>query len=42
MDRVLTGQGDLAYTLSFEILPSIAVTDLSALGTRARGRGGER
>jgi trigger factor len=31
MDRVLTGQGDLAYTLSFEILPRIAVTDLSAL-----------
>jgi trigger factor len=31
MDRVLTGQGDLAYTLSFEILPRVAVTDLSAL-----------
>jgi trigger factor len=31
MDRVLTGQGDLAYTLSFEILPNIQVTDLSAL-----------
>ena len=31
MDRVLTGQGDLAYTLSFEILPSIAVTDFSVL-----------
>ncbi len=31
MDRVLTGEGDLAYTLSFEILPEITVTDLSAL-----------
>ena len=31
MERVLTGQGDLAYTLSFEILPSITITDLSAL-----------
>jgi trigger factor len=32
MDRVLAGQGDLAYTLSFEILPKITITDLSALG----------
>jgi trigger factor len=31
MDRVLTGEGDLAYTLSFEILPNIQITDLSAL-----------
>ena len=31
MDRVLTGEGDLAYTLSFEILPSITITDLTAL-----------
>jgi len=31
IERVLTGQGDLAYTMSFEILPAIAVTDLTAL-----------
>jgi trigger factor len=31
MERVLAGQGDLAYTLSFEVLPSITITDLSAL-----------
>jgi trigger factor len=31
MEKVLAGQGDLAYTLSFEVLPDIAVTDLSAL-----------
>jgi trigger factor len=31
MEKVLAGQGDLAYTLSFEVLPSIAVTDLAAL-----------
>ena len=31
IERVLTGQGDLAYTISFEILPHIAVTDLTAL-----------
>jgi len=31
MNRVLTGQGDLAYTLSFEILPNIQIADLSAL-----------
>jgi trigger factor len=31
MEKVLAGQGDLAYTLSFEVLPIIAVTDLAAL-----------
>jgi trigger factor len=31
MEKVIAGQGDLAYTLSFEILPDIAVTDLAAL-----------
>jgi len=31
MEKVLAGQGDLAYTLSFEVLPSITVTDLGAL-----------
>jgi trigger factor len=31
MEKVLTGQGDLAYTLSFEVLPNITVTDLSTL-----------
>jgi trigger factor len=31
MERVLAGQGDLAYTLSFEILPTITVADFSAL-----------
>src|SRR5262245_8976213 len=31
MERVLAGQGDLAYTLSFEVLPNITVADLSAL-----------
>ena len=31
MEKVLAGQGDLAYTLSFEVLPSITVTDLAAL-----------
>src|SRR5512145_654803 len=31
MDRVLSGQGDLAFTLSFEILPDIAIADLTAL-----------
>jgi trigger factor len=31
IERVLAGQGDLAYTMSFEILPSITVTDLSRL-----------
>src|SRR5262245_1797714 len=31
MEKVLTGEGDLAYTLSFEVLPNITITDLSAL-----------
>src|SRR5688572_18401973 len=31
MEKVLAGEGDLAYTLSFEILPDITVTDLTAL-----------
>ncbi|NJO22710.1 MAG: trigger factor [Sphingomonadales bacterium] len=31
IEKVLSGQSDLAFTMSFEILPSIAVTDLSAL-----------
>jgi trigger factor len=31
IERVLTGQSDLAYTLSYEALPAIEVTDLSRL-----------
>ena len=31
MEKVLSGQGDLAFTLSFEILPDIAVADLTTL-----------
>lgn len=31
IERVLSGQGDLAFSMSFEILPSITVTDLTAL-----------
>ncbi len=31
IERVMGGQGDLAYSVSFEVLPEIAVTDLSAL-----------
>jgi len=31
IERVLTGQGDLAFTMSYEALPEIALTDLSAL-----------
>jgi trigger factor len=31
MEKVLSGEGDLSYTLSFEVLPNITVTDLSAL-----------
>jgi trigger factor len=31
MEKVLTGEGDLSYTLSFEVLPSFDVTDLTAL-----------
>ena len=31
MEKVLSGQGDLAFTLSFEILPDVTVADLTAL-----------
>src|SRR6516225_927965 len=31
LERVLAGQSDLAFTLSYEALPQIAVTDLAAL-----------
>jgi trigger factor len=31
IERVLAGQSDLAYTMSFEILPNITVTDFTAL-----------
>jgi trigger factor len=31
IERVLSGQGDLAYTMSFEVLPKISITDLTAL-----------
>ncbi len=31
IEKVLSGQGDLAFTMKFEILPSITVTDLTAL-----------
>jgi trigger factor len=31
MEKVLAGEGDLAYTLSFEILPDISIADLSTL-----------
>jgi len=31
IERVLAGQGDLAFTMSYEALPEIAITDLSAL-----------
>ena len=31
IEKVLSGQGDLAFTMKFEILPSITVADLSAL-----------
>ncbi len=31
IERVLTGQSDLAYTLSYEALPEFAVTDLTRL-----------
>jgi len=30
-ERVLAGQGDLAFTLSYEALPDIVITDLAAL-----------
>jgi trigger factor len=31
IERVLTGQSDLAFTMSYETLPQFAITDLSAL-----------
>jgi trigger factor len=31
LERVLAGQGDLAFTMSYETLPEIKITDLSAL-----------
>ena len=31
IERVLTGQSDLAFTMSYEVLPEITVTDLAAL-----------
>ncbi|MEZ5818276.1 MAG: trigger factor [Hyphomicrobiaceae bacterium] len=31
IERVIEGQGDLAYSVSFEILPDITVTDLSSI-----------
>ena len=31
LERVLSGQGDLAFTMSYETLPEIAIADLSAL-----------
>src|SRR5262245_3821385 len=31
IERVLSGKGDLAYTMSFEVIPKFAVTDLSQL-----------
>jgi trigger factor len=31
IERILTGQSDLAYKMSFEILPDIALTDFTAL-----------
>jgi len=31
IERVLTGQSDLAFTMSYETLPKFAITDLSAL-----------
>jgi trigger factor len=31
IERVITGQGDLAYTMSFEVLPSFEIVDLSTL-----------
>jgi trigger factor len=31
IERVLTGQSDLAFTMSYETLPKIAITDLTAL-----------
>jgi len=31
IEKVLSGEADLAYDMSFEVLPDIAITDLSAL-----------
>ena len=31
IERVLAGKSDLAFTMSFEVLPQIAITDLAAL-----------
>jgi trigger factor len=31
IERMLAGQGDLAFTMSFEVLPEIAIADLTAL-----------
>jgi trigger factor len=31
VDRVISGQADLAYTLSFEVLPAIALADFSTI-----------
>src|SRR5262249_60798026 len=31
IERVLTGQSDLAFTMSYETLPKFSITDLSAL-----------
>ncbi|MGE3915525.1 MAG: trigger factor, partial [Hyphomicrobiaceae bacterium] len=31
IERVMVGQGDLAYSVSFEVLPDFQVTDLSAI-----------
>jgi len=31
IERVMEGQGDLAYSVSFEVLPDITVTDLSTI-----------
>jgi trigger factor len=31
IERVMEGQGDLAYSVSFEVLPEIKITDLSTL-----------
>ena len=46
LERVLSGQSDLAFTMSYEALPDINLTDLAALTRRAlrgrRRRGGHR
>jgi trigger factor len=35
IERVIAGQGDLAYTMSFEVLPTIEIADLTALKLEA-------